>query len=140
MFGKLFWKIASLKTSWSEKSDKYRSSRSQMFFKIAGIKDFAVFTGKHLCWSLFGLRACSFVGGRLRLECFLWARLWWLLLLVAVAVRGGGVAAVVRGMYGAGSGFGGGWLAAWGVQFLFWLGNWSLGYYYLGFQDFPNDS
>ena len=109
MFGKLFWKIASLKTSWSEKSDKYRSSRSQMFFKIAGIKDFAIFTGKHLCWSLFGgLRACSFVGGRLRQGCFLWARLWWLLLLVAVAVWGGGVAAVVRGMYGAGSGFGGG--------------------------------
>ena len=45
----------------------------------------------------------------------------------------GEVAAVVRGMYGAGSGFGGGWPAAWGVQCLFWLGNWALGYYYLGF-------
>ena len=54
--------------------------------------------------------------------------------MAAVAVGGWGeVAAVVRGMYGAGSGFGGGWPAAWGVQFLFWLGNWALGYYYLGF-------
>ena len=30
-----------------------RSSRSQMFFKIGVLKNFANFTGKHLCWSLF---------------------------------------------------------------------------------------
>ena len=30
-----------------------RSSRSQMFFKIGILKNFANFTGKHLCWSLF---------------------------------------------------------------------------------------
>ena len=30
-----------------------RSSRSQMFFKISVLKNFALFTGKHLCWSLF---------------------------------------------------------------------------------------
>ena len=35
MLDKLFGKIASLKTSWSEKPVKYRSSRSPMFFKIA---------------------------------------------------------------------------------------------------------
>ena len=32
---------------------KGRSSRSQMFFKIGVLKNFANFTGKHLCWSLF---------------------------------------------------------------------------------------
>ena len=30
-----------------------RSSRSQMFFKIGALKNFANFTEKHLCWSLF---------------------------------------------------------------------------------------
>ena len=30
-----------------------RSSRSQMFFKKDVLKNFANFTGKHLCWSLF---------------------------------------------------------------------------------------
>ena len=32
---------------------KCRSSRSQMFFKIGALKNFANFKGKHLCWSLF---------------------------------------------------------------------------------------
>ena len=31
----------------------FRSSRSQMFFKIRVLKNFARFTRKHLCWSLF---------------------------------------------------------------------------------------
>ena len=31
----------------------WRSRRSQMFFKIRVLKNFANFTGKHLCWSLF---------------------------------------------------------------------------------------
>ena len=30
-----------------------RSSPSHMFFKIGVLKNFANFTGKHLCWSLF---------------------------------------------------------------------------------------
>ena len=30
-----------------------RSSPSQMFFKIDFLKSFAIFTEKHLCWSLF---------------------------------------------------------------------------------------
>ena len=30
-----------------------RSSRSQMFFKIGALKNFASFTRKHPCWSLF---------------------------------------------------------------------------------------
>ena len=31
----------------------FRSSCRQMFFKTGVIGDFAIFTGKHLCWSLF---------------------------------------------------------------------------------------
>ena len=30
-----------------------KSSLSQMFFKIGVLKNFAIFTGKHLCWTLF---------------------------------------------------------------------------------------
>ena len=33
-------------------SEIYRSSRSQMFFKIGVLKNFVMFTGKHLSWSL----------------------------------------------------------------------------------------
>ena len=32
---------------------KGRSSRSQIFFKIGVHKNFAILTGKHLCWKLF---------------------------------------------------------------------------------------
>ena len=31
----------------------FRSSHSQKLFKIGVLKSFAIFTGKHLCWSLF---------------------------------------------------------------------------------------
>ena len=34
----------------------HRSSRSQMFFKIVVLKNFAKFTRKHLCWSLFSIK------------------------------------------------------------------------------------
>ena len=37
-----------------------RSSRSQMFFKIGALKNFAIFTGKHLCWSLFLIKLQAF--------------------------------------------------------------------------------
>ena len=40
----------------------YRRSRSQMFFKIGVLKDFAIFTGKHLCWGLFLLKSQAFCG------------------------------------------------------------------------------
>ena len=40
---------------------KFRSIRSQMFFKIGVLKKFAIFTGKHLCCCLFliKLQACN---------------------------------------------------------------------------------
>ena len=34
-------------------SSKYRNSRSQMFFKMGNLKNFANFTKKHLFWCLF---------------------------------------------------------------------------------------
>ena len=39
--------------SHEEDNDIIRSSRSQMFFRIGVLKNFAIFTGKHLCRSLF---------------------------------------------------------------------------------------
>ena len=35
---------------------RIRSSHSQMFYKITAPKNFANFTGRHLCWSLFLIR------------------------------------------------------------------------------------
>ena len=32
---------------------KRLNGRSQMFFKTGVLKNFAIFTGKQLCWSLF---------------------------------------------------------------------------------------
>ena len=32
---------------------KFRSKPLQIYFKIGALKSFAIFTGKHLCWSLF---------------------------------------------------------------------------------------
>ena len=37
-----------------------RSSRSQMFLKIDVLKNFANFTGKHPCWSLFLIKLQAF--------------------------------------------------------------------------------
>ena len=57
MLDKLFWKIASLKTSCFENLVKYRSSCSQMFFIIAVLENFALFTGKNpFRWSLFTIK------------------------------------------------------------------------------------
>ena len=35
------------------KAGSHRSSRAQVFFKIGVLKNFAIFIGKHLCWSFF---------------------------------------------------------------------------------------
>ena len=35
---------------------KRSNSRSQMFFRTSFLKNFAIFTGKYLCWSLFLIR------------------------------------------------------------------------------------
>ena len=50
--------------------NKYRSSYSQMFFKIAALKNFAIFTGKKQRWSFFNkaldLKASNFIKIRLQ--------------------------------------------------------------------------
>ena len=55
-----------------------RSSRTQIFFKTGVIRNFAIFTGKHLCWSLFLIKN-SFISTlfqkRLQHRWFLW-KLW----------------------------------------------------------------
>ena len=43
---------------------RFRSSRLQMFFEIGILKNFTMFTGKHLCWSLFLKKVagpCNFI-------------------------------------------------------------------------------
>ena len=58
----------------------YRSSHSQMFFKMDVLKNFIMFTGKHLCWSLFlvKLQAWRHFAEFLRIAIFI-EHLWWLL-------------------------------------------------------------
>ena len=75
---------------------QHRSSRSQMFFKIAVLKIFAIFTGKHLCWSLFLIKLQPWRPTTLLLidsntgvflpilQIFYMEHLWWLLVKVAV--------------------------------------------------------
>ena len=43
-----------------EDDDIVRSSRSQMFLKIGVFKNFTIFTGKQLCWSLFLIKLLGF--------------------------------------------------------------------------------
>ena len=51
----------------------FRSSRSQMFFKVGTLKSYALFTEKHLHRSLFIIKfqACNFIKKKLQLRCFL---------------------------------------------------------------------
>ena len=44
------WSIENRRTYWML---LYRSSRSQMFFKVGVPENFSNFTEKHFCWSLF---------------------------------------------------------------------------------------
>ena len=48
-----------------------RCSRSQMFFKIGVLKNFVIFTGKHLCWSLLLIKLTPKTSKRLQHRCFL---------------------------------------------------------------------
>ena len=45
---------------YEEDDDIIRSSRSPMFLKIGVLKKFTIFTGKHLCWSLFLIKLLGF--------------------------------------------------------------------------------
>ena len=46
-------------------------SRSHVFFKIGARKNFVVFTGKYLCWSLFLIKLTLKTPKRLQHRCFL---------------------------------------------------------------------
>ena len=43
----------------------FRSSRSQMIFKIGVLKNFANFTVKHLCWSIFFIKLQAWMAATL---------------------------------------------------------------------------
>ena len=63
-----------------------RSSRSQIFFKIRALKNFATFTGKHLCWPLqvFFYRTPTGAASRfLRQQILFFSWIWYILLTVA---------------------------------------------------------
>ena len=47
-----------------------RSSRSEMFFEVGVLKNFAIFTGKHLEPLFIKLQACNFINKRLQHRCF----------------------------------------------------------------------
>ena len=62
---------------WWELYWKYKSSSSHMFHKIGILKNFANFTGKHLCWSLFlikllTLRPATLLKNDFNTSVFLW--------------------------------------------------------------------
>ena len=46
-----------------------RSSLTQQFFKIGVLKHFAIFTGMHLCWSLFQIKLPAFIFNFWNLAC-----------------------------------------------------------------------
>ena len=60
IFKAYFKSFAAAKASLVFIKNRCRSSRSQMFFKILTFKNFAIFTGKHLCWSLFLIKLQAF--------------------------------------------------------------------------------
>ena len=44
----------------SEPLKQSKSSRSQIFFETSSLKDFTIFTGKHLCWGLVLVKLQAF--------------------------------------------------------------------------------
>ena len=52
-------------------------SRWQMFFKKAALKNFVIFTGKHLCWNLFLTKLQVFRCFPVNIATFLRAAFWW---------------------------------------------------------------
>ena len=50
---KLIWRVFHAQYRFVLQIRLYKRSRWQMFFKLAILKIFPIFTGKNLCWSLF---------------------------------------------------------------------------------------
>ena len=66
-----FYWYSCLPFSYSESSGFYVNYRSQIFFEIGALKNFAIFTEKHLCWSLFfkKMQVRNFIKNRLQHRC-----------------------------------------------------------------------
>ena len=60
-----------LRQHWQEKNQKQKQP-SEVFIENAALKNFGIFTEKHLCWSLFliKMQACNFIKRRLQHGCF----------------------------------------------------------------------
>ena len=71
------WKFSLYKFHRVIRKTSCRSKRSQMFFTVSFLKNFANFKGKHLCWSLFLIKLLAFRSATLlkretNTEVFLW--------------------------------------------------------------------
>ena len=66
-----FYWYSCLQFGYSESSGFYVNYRSQIFFGIGALKNFAIFTEKHLCWSLFfkKMQVRNFIKNRLQHKC-----------------------------------------------------------------------
>ena len=53
-----FQNMSTIMISSSHPLQMLKSSRLQMFFILGTLKNFAILTGKHLCWSLFFFKSC----------------------------------------------------------------------------------
>ena len=62
-----FWSNISMSKLFMATSEAYRTSRLEVFCKKGVLKNFANFTGKRLCWSLFLI---NFIKMRLQRRCF----------------------------------------------------------------------
>ena len=62
--------MASCRISFTAYFLRVKSIRSKMFFDIGVLKNSAIFTGKHLSWSLFLLKLQAFFKKRLQHRCF----------------------------------------------------------------------
>ena len=69
--------LAAVKKSLVFIKNRCRSSRWQMFFKKAALKNFVIFTGKHLCWNLFLTKLQVFRCFPVNIATFLRAAFWW---------------------------------------------------------------
>ena len=71
-----FVQIPLIKIEFLRNSTIFRSSHRRCSIEKSVLKNFVIFTGKQLCWSLFfnkaaDLQACNFIKRRLQYRCFL---------------------------------------------------------------------
>ena len=52
--------LVDLKFKTANVHNEYKNQAPEVFYKKAVLKNFSVFTGKHLCWSLFLIKLQAF--------------------------------------------------------------------------------